>query len=155
MFRVFHLDVANLIWMLHILLWLYTHVSSVFFKCFICFQSYVASVLARYFISRSGGAHVAMAPVAGGLRPAATAYYCCWGRCRGSPCGCLRSADASAARIRKWMRQACSCLLQHYYAGTVGTMRSNGKQRPGASPSVLIKSSRPVGLTDANAISII
>jgi hypothetical protein len=59
----------KLIWILHILLWLYTHVSSVFFKCFIGFQSYVvyvASILARYFKSRYGGAHVAMAPVARG-----------------------------------------------------------------------------------------
>jgi hypothetical protein len=31
-------------WMLHSLIWLYTHVSSVCFKCLRCFQTYVASV---------------------------------------------------------------------------------------------------------------
>jgi hypothetical protein len=32
---------------LHMLLWLYIHVSRACFKCFICFQTYVTSVLSR------------------------------------------------------------------------------------------------------------
>jgi hypothetical protein len=61
------------------LLWLYTHhVSSVCFKCFICFQSLIASV-SLLDVSKVdlGGAHVAMAPVACGQLPAIAACYCC------------------------------------------------------------------------------
>jgi hypothetical protein len=57
------------------------------------------------FKSRSRGAHVAMAPVACGQRPAIAACYCCWGAARGSPRGLLRPADtsrhASAGRVRR------------------------------------------------------
>jgi hypothetical protein len=59
--------------MLQMLQWLYMHVSSACFKCFICFQTYVANVLSGCFKSISGVAHVfnsgvghvTMAPMAG------------------------------------------------------------------------------------------
>jgi hypothetical protein len=48
----------------------FVSVSDACFKCFICLQTYVANVSSRCFESRSGVAHVAMAPVTGEQRPA-------------------------------------------------------------------------------------
>jgi hypothetical protein len=55
MFQVLHLDVLKVDLVLHMLLLLYTYVSSTCFKCFICFQTYVASVSIGCFKSRSQG----------------------------------------------------------------------------------------------------
>jgi hypothetical protein len=97
--------------MLHILLWLHTHVSSVCFNVFQMFQTYVAkvdlevayiamaihacfnvslyvaNVLSLYFKSRSGVAHVAMR--AGDWRTAAyrSRLVLLRGHCRGSRAG--------------------------------------------------------------------
>jgi hypothetical protein len=58
MLQVFYLDVA------YVLQW-FSSVSDVYFKCFIFLRTYVANVSSECFESRSGVAHVAMAPVAG------------------------------------------------------------------------------------------
>jgi hypothetical protein len=55
MFQVLHLDVLKVNLVLHMLLWLYTYVSSTCFKYFICFQIYVASVSIGCYKSRSRG----------------------------------------------------------------------------------------------------
>jgi len=94
------LDVAYVAMAIH------GHVSSVCFKCFACFQPHVASVS-----TGSGGAHIAMAPVASGQRPAVAAYYCCWGAVHASPCRCLRLADASRRASVGGVRQARGALL--------------------------------------------
>ena len=47
----------------------FANVSDVCFKCFICLQTYVASVSSGYFKSISDIAHVVMASMAGGQRP--------------------------------------------------------------------------------------
>jgi hypothetical protein len=77
-YHMFHAFVANVFWMLHtcykgfqVFHVFFASVSDVYFKCFICLQTHVVNVSSRYFKSRSGVAHVAMAPVAGGQRPAA------------------------------------------------------------------------------------
>ena len=64
MLQVFYLDVAYVFVMAF-------QVFSVFFKCFIYLQTYVTNVAFGCFKSRSGVAHVAMTPVAGGQLPAA------------------------------------------------------------------------------------
>jgi hypothetical protein len=99
MLQAFHLDVAKID--LDVAYDSYTRMClSVCFKCFVCFQSYVASVSIGYFKSTSRGAHVVIALVAG-------AVVCCrrllllLGRRRGSPCGRLRPIGASTACIRK------------------------------------------------------
>ena len=59
--QVFYLDVA------YVLQWFQVfHVffASVSDTCFICLQTYVANVSSGYFKSRTGVAHVAMAPMA-------------------------------------------------------------------------------------------
>ena len=90
--------------------------SSVCFKCFIYVSvTCCKCVSAGCFKRRSREAHVAMAPVAGGQRPAIAACYCCWRAVRGSPCRRLRPADASqrvsASGVRR-VRGARSCLLR-------------------------------------------
>jgi hypothetical protein len=47
------------IWILHMLLWLYTHISRACFKCFIC-STYVGNISSVSLKSRSGVAHVAI-----------------------------------------------------------------------------------------------
>ena len=49
----------------------------------ICMQSYVASVSIGCLKSRYGRAHVGMAVVLGGQRPATAACYCYWGAVAG------------------------------------------------------------------------
>jgi len=49
---MFNLDVAKVDLLLHMLQWLYKYVAG--FKCFNCFQMYVASVLSGYCICCSG-----------------------------------------------------------------------------------------------------
>jgi hypothetical protein len=79
--------------MLHMLLWLYTHISSICFKCFICFRRIlqvfhvdVSKVdLGEHMFYRN---HPAADAVARGAR--------------GSPCGYLRPADASASGASDW-----------------------------------------------------
>jgi hypothetical protein len=94
--------------MLHILLWLYTHVLSICFKCFICFQTYVSSVLSRCLKSRYGEGHVAMEPVAGGQRPTMAA---CWGAVMGHCAGAYGGQCAYAGGAGDWDRS-------HSYADT-------------------------------------
>jgi hypothetical protein len=95
MLQVLHLDVAKVD--LNV-----AYVAMAIHACFKCMfqifhllQTYVASVSFRCFKGRSRRAHVVMAPVVGGQRPAVAAC-CCRGRRRGSPCGPLRPADTSA-----------------------------------------------------------
>jgi hypothetical protein len=72
----------------------FASVSDACFKCCICLKTYVASVASGYFKSRFGIPHVTMWPTC-------RSPCCCWGRCSGSPCGCLRPADVSIARIHR------------------------------------------------------
>jgi hypothetical protein len=87
------------IWMLHMFCngfqVCFVSVSDTCFKYLIYLQTYIASVASGCFKSRSGVAHVVMWPTYRSL-------LLLLGRCRGSPCGLLRPADASAACIHRW-----------------------------------------------------
>jgi hypothetical protein len=63
-------------------------------QVFTCLLTYVTSVVSGYFKSRSDVTHVAMWPTCRNT-------LLLLGRHRGSPCGCLRPADAFAACIHR------------------------------------------------------
>jgi hypothetical protein len=96
--------------------WLHTYVSSVCFKCFICFHIYVANVSSRCFKSRSSVACRRLPAIAGvppgsrvGPTDAFAVHICRWGRwarvlvlsCgRGVGCGStLRTLDGHGGTV--------------------------------------------------------
>jgi hypothetical protein len=100
MLQVFHLDVAKVD--MDVAYDGYTCMYlSVCFKCFVCFQSYVASVSIGCFKSTSRGAHVVIALVAEGnslLQPPATTVGAApWVTMRASEADrCLHDAHSQA-----------------------------------------------------------
>jgi hypothetical protein len=83
------------------LLWLYKHISIVCFRCFICFQSYVASVWTECFKSRFGQ-HMLQWPQ--WLADSSLPYCSWWGAAVGSLCGSLKLVLARAGRVRQVQR---------------------------------------------------
>ena len=66
MLHAFYLNVAKVDLVLHMLLWLHTHVSNTCFKCFICFRRMLQAFHLDVSKVGFGRAHIAMAAVAGG-----------------------------------------------------------------------------------------